>query len=83
MCTDAVRLNPLTKCARNAEIEAVIKDWLRTASTRTCSTGPGLTNVNSELGHAVRPSDDNMRANASASSRRRLYGDNGSDDSDD
>jgi hypothetical protein len=36
---DAVRLNPATKRARNNEIESVIKDWLRTASSRTGETG--------------------------------------------
>lgn len=28
-------MNPMTKSARNSEIEAVIKDWLRTASSRS------------------------------------------------
>jgi len=31
---DSVRLNRLTKGACNSEIEAVIKEWLRTASDR-------------------------------------------------
>jgi len=32
---DAVRQNPLTKDARDCDIDRVIKDWLRTASTRS------------------------------------------------
>ena len=32
---DAVRMNRLTKSASNTEIEAVIKEWLRTASDRS------------------------------------------------
>jgi len=32
---DAVRLNRMTKSASNAEVEAVIKEWLRTASDRS------------------------------------------------
>lgn len=35
MRLDAVRQNPLTKRARNTEVEEVIKDWLRTASSRS------------------------------------------------
>ena len=31
---DAVRLNPLTKQSSNAEVEYVIKDWLRLAKDR-------------------------------------------------
>jgi len=34
---DAVRLSSLTKLASNAEVEAVIKEWLRTS--RDCSGG--------------------------------------------
>ena len=37
---DAVRLNALTKNASNAEIEFVIKDWLRAASSRSGSSTP-------------------------------------------
>ena len=37
-CLDAVRKNPVTKHATNAEIENVIKDWLRTASSRSDPT---------------------------------------------
>jgi len=32
---DAVRLSRLTKSASNAEVEAVIKEWLRTSSDRS------------------------------------------------
>jgi len=32
---DAVRLSRLTKLASNAEVQAVIKEWLRTSSDRS------------------------------------------------
>ena len=32
---DAVRLSHLTKLASNAEVQAVIKEWLRTSSDRS------------------------------------------------
>ena len=32
---DSVRQNRMTKSATNAEVESVIKDWLRTASDRS------------------------------------------------
>lgn len=38
-CADAIRQNPTMKTARNAEIEEVIKDLLRTASARKCGRG--------------------------------------------
>jgi hypothetical protein len=41
----AVRKNPVTKHATNAEIENVIKDWLRTASSRSDPTD----NANKDL----------------------------------
>jgi len=36
---DAVRLSRLTKLASNAEVQAVIKEWLRTSSDRNRSGG--------------------------------------------
>ena len=36
---DAVRLSRLTKSASNAEVQAVIKEWLRTSSDRNRSGG--------------------------------------------
>ena len=38
LCLDAVRQNPLTKTARNADIEVVVKDWLRTSTSRSGGT---------------------------------------------
>jgi hypothetical protein len=50
---DAVRQIPLTKRARNAEIEDIIKDWLRTASSRCGSKLSHSGSVTSIANYAV------------------------------